>query len=84
MLNSNGKMDSLKDKLSDLRETVRVLENKVETIERQLELRNRWLQGIGIVVGAALLLGILKNAVDANTIPKSHPTSVSANTNKVK
>jgi hypothetical protein len=82
MLSSNGKMDSLKDKLSDLRETVKVLENKVETIERQLESKNRWLQGIGIVVGAALLLGILKNTV--NTSAKSHPTSVSANTNKVK
>jgi hypothetical protein len=84
MLSSNGKMDDLKDKLSDLRETVAVLENRVESIDRQLEWRNRWLQGIGIVVGAALLLGMFKNAVDANTSSKSNPTSVSANTNKVK
>jgi hypothetical protein len=82
MLSSNGKMDDLKDKLSDLRETVAVLENRVESIDRQLESRNRWLQGIGIVVGAALLLGIFKNGVDANTSPKSNPANVS--TNKVK
>jgi hypothetical protein len=84
MLSSNGKMDDLKDKLGELRKTVAVLENRVESIDRQLESKNRWLQGIGIVVGAALLLAILKNAVDANTSPKSHPTSVSASSNKVK
>jgi hypothetical protein len=84
MLSSNSKMDDLKDKLSDLRETVAVLENRVESIDRQLESRNRWLQGILIIVVAALLLGALKNATDASTSPKSNPTSVSANTNKVK
>jgi hypothetical protein len=51
------------DKFSDLQAKVAVLESKIEHIDQQLESKSRLLQGICVAVGAALLLGVLKNAL---------------------
>jgi hypothetical protein len=68
------------DKFSALQAKVAVLENKIEHIDRQLESKSRWLQGIGIAVSAVLLLGVLKNAFDANSVPKATASSTSSKT----
>jgi hypothetical protein len=80
MLGINDKTNNI-DKFSDLQAKVAVLENKIEHIDRQLESKSRLLQGIGIAVSAVLLLGVLKNAVDAtNSVPKATPASTSNTT----
>lgn len=59
--------------INALKTAVAVLEIRVETINQQLESKNRWLQGIGIAVIGTVLLWAGKTIVDASSSPKSTP-----------
>jgi hypothetical protein len=66
-------MNNQTDDINALTTAVAVLEIKVETINQQLESKNRWLQGIGIAVISAVLLWAGKTMVEANATPKNTP-----------
>jgi hypothetical protein len=59
--------------INALKTAVAVLEIRVETINQQLESKNRWLQGIGIAVIGAVLLWAGKTIVETSSSPKSTP-----------
>jgi hypothetical protein len=66
-------MNNQTDNINALTTAVAVLETKVETINQQLESKNRWQQGIGIAVISAVLLWAGKTMVEANATPKNTP-----------
>lgn len=70
-------MDAVKDSISDIQKAVAVLQIKIEHINGQLESRNRWIQGIGVVFMAALLLGLCKVVFDSNSGAKASPVGIS-------
>jgi hypothetical protein len=66
-------MNNQTDNINALKTAVAVLEIKVETINQQLDSKNRWLQGIGIAVIGAVLLWAGKTMVEASSTLKATP-----------
>jgi hypothetical protein len=79
---SNNQIDSLQKDIGDLKTKLALQEQKVETINKQLESSSLWLRGIGVAIIAGTLMWIGQNTVDSRSFRKANTVGESISKGK--
>ena len=82
MQNSNNQIDNLQKDINDLKTNLALQEQKVETINKQLESSSLWIRGIGVAMIAGTLLWIGQNTADSRPFRKANTVSESISRGK--